>query len=340
MDFFLNVAVRRLERNRLRLIIAGNLVSVHDLDGVTSVTPLIWLRSWIDGSTLASMKINGPALGFRTRLFERAAASGLPVLEREGHPMDTSASNFTLSQMATQWSVVRMAHRDQAPEAKAARRQLLEQYGGAARRYLLGAVRDPDAAADLFQEFAVRLMQGDLRGADQDRGRFRHYVKAVLCNLTADHFRQRQRKARELTTDVAAAETPDDQANELDAAFVNSWREELLARAWQALAQLDEKNSQPYHMALRFRADHPEATSAEMAEALSAQVGRPLTVVNVRQILHRAREFFAEHLLAHVTASLTEPTVEQIEDELLELRLLEYCRSALGKLAPEMKRER
>ena len=150
--------------------------------------------------------------------------------------MESNLSDSPLSQMATQWSLVQMAHRDQAPEAKAARRELLDRYGGAARRYLLGAVRDPDAAEELFQEFAVRLMQGDLRGADKDRGRFRHYVKAVLSHLTADHFRQRQRKPQELPADVPDAEAPADRENDLDAGFLNSWREELLARAWQALA--------------------------------------------------------------------------------------------------------
>jgi RNA polymerase sigma factor (sigma-70 family) len=247
--------------------------------------------------------------------------------------MESNLSDSPLSQMATQWSLVQKAHRDQAPAAKAARRELLDRYGGAARRYLLGAVRDPDAAEELFQEFAVRLMQGDLHGADKDRGRFRHYVKAVLSHLTADHFRQRQRKPQELPADVPDAEAPADRQNDLDAGFINSWREELLARAWQALAELEKKNGQPYYAALRFRADHPEESSATMAEALSEQVGRPLTVVNMRQILHRAREFFAEHLLAEVAASLSEAKTETIEDELLELRLLDYCRSAISKHA-------
>jgi hypothetical protein len=32
-------------------------------------------------------------------------------------------------------------------------------------------VRDPDTAAELFQEFACRFLHGDLHGADPGRGR-------------------------------------------------------------------------------------------------------------------------------------------------------------------------
>jgi RNA polymerase sigma-70 factor (ECF subfamily) len=245
--------------------------------------------------------------------------------------MESNFADLALSEMVTHWSIVKKAHRDEDGAAAEARRQLLERYGGAARRYLLGAVRDADAAEELFQDFAVRLMQGDLRGADPDRGRFRYYVKAVLSNMTADYFRQRRRPLQALPDDVAAAQPDSDNAADLDAEFIKSWREELLARAWQALARLEEKNAQPYYRALRFRADHPEASSATIAEALSAELGRPLTVVNIRQILHRAREFLAEHLLAEVISSLTMPTTEEIEDELLELQLLEYCRTALER---------
>ena len=43
------------------------------------------------------------------------------------------------------------------------------QHCGAAYRYLLGAVHDPDAADDLCQDFAVRFLRGDFRRADPGR---------------------------------------------------------------------------------------------------------------------------------------------------------------------------
>jgi hypothetical protein len=83
---------------------------------------------------------------------------------------------------------------------------------------------------------------------------------------------------------------------------------------------------------LRFRADNRDLPSPEMAERLAAQLGRSLTPVGVRQILHRARERFADALLDEVLHSLDRPTVEHLEQELIDLGLLDYCRSALKRL--------
>ena len=68
-----------------------------------------------------------------------------------------------------------------------------------------------------------------------------------------------------------------------------------------------------------------------MAEHLTAQLRKPLTAVGVRQVLHRAREKFADLLLDEVAHSLDSPTAEQLEQELVELGLLDYCRPALER---------
>jgi RNA polymerase sigma-70 factor (ECF subfamily) len=96
--------------------------------------------------------------------------------------------NQRLSRISTLWSVVCMAHRSGQEEAAAAQERLLGLYGGAIRRYLRAAVRDEDAAEELFQEFAVRFLQGRLRRADPQRGRFRDFVKGVLVHMVAESF--------------------------------------------------------------------------------------------------------------------------------------------------------
>jgi RNA polymerase sigma-70 factor (ECF subfamily) len=70
-----------------------------------------------------------------------------------------------------------------------------------------------------------------------------------------------------------------------------------------------------------------------MAAQLSTELGKPLTAAGVRQLLHRARERFADLLLEEVAQSLAEPSPERLEQELLELGLLEYCRPALQRRA-------
>src|SRR5262249_2358079 len=159
----------------------------------------------------------------------------------------------------------------------------------AVRRYLHSAVRDPHAAEELAQEFALALVRGDFRHADPGRGRFRQYVKGVLFHLISSHHKAQARQPRALTPENVPSETPSGDGEE---DFDESWRGVLLARTWGALA-----DAQPtFHAVLRFRAEHPKVPSEEMAEHLSRQLGRPLTRDWVRQTLRRAREKFADLL--------------------------------------------
>jgi RNA polymerase sigma-70 factor (ECF subfamily) len=237
-----------------------------------------------------------------------------------------------LSQLATLWSVVCQAHQGPEDAMRVARQRLLERYGGAVRRYLLGALREPDAADELFQEFALRFLRGDFRRADPERGRFRNFLKTSLFRLVVYYRRRQHKQPLPLRSDFfEPAVTDPEPVDCCDQEFLRSWRDELLARAWAALERVQEKTGQPYHVVLRFRAEHPNTTSPEMAERLTATLGRPLTSAGVRQLLHRARERFADTLLAEVAQSLTRPTAEYIEQELMELGLLDYCRPALHR---------
>src|SRR5262249_46740564 len=112
--------------------------------------------------------------------------------------MDTENDNQRLSQIQTDWTVVRQAHQGASAEVVAAQRRLIDRYGDAIKRYLLAALRDPEAADELFQEFACRLLSGGLGGADPEQGRFRHFVKGVLYHLIADHHKRHRRRPLEL----------------------------------------------------------------------------------------------------------------------------------------------
>jgi hypothetical protein len=54
-----------------------------------------------------------------------------------------------LSNISTIWTVLERAHTASRQEAKTAQEQLLERYAPAVYRYLLGALRDKDAAVHL-----------------------------------------------------------------------------------------------------------------------------------------------------------------------------------------------
>src|SRR5262249_47241948 len=116
-------------------------------------------------------------------------------------PMDRESQNQRLSRITTRWSLVCKAHSGPVEGAREAQLELRRRYGGAIDRYLLGALRDPEAAEELSQEFALRFIRGDFRGVDPRRGRFRDYVKAVLFRLVAHHYRRRQEQPRPLPAD-------------------------------------------------------------------------------------------------------------------------------------------
>jgi RNA polymerase sigma-70 factor (ECF subfamily) len=233
-----------------------------------------------------------------------------------------------LSRLATHWSLLHQAHGGEADAAQTARAAMLQRYGGAVQRYLLAVARDPDLAEDLAQEFAVRFLRGDLRGADPTRGRFRDLVKVVLLHLVSDHFRGRHHPPRPLPGDsaFAPAAPPDTQA--ADKHFNDLWRAELIDRAWEALR--DDPGRQPYYEVLRGRVDHPGRTAEEAARAIGKALHRPLTAAHYRQLLHRARARFAELLMAEVAHSLATSERDKVIQELADLELLTYCRPALG----------
>jgi RNA polymerase sigma-70 factor (ECF subfamily) len=236
-----------------------------------------------------------------------------------------------LSRLETAWSLVRRAHGDHT-SVRTAQQRLLDRYGGAVRRYALAALRDADAADEIFQEFALKFVRGDFGNADPQLGRFRAFVKTVVYRLIVDYQRCRKQRHREgpMNADVAEPAAGDEERTD-DAAFRTSWRDELLARCWQKLEADERRSGKPHYTALRFRVDHPDLRSPELAEGLSKKLGHATSAGAVRVLLHRAREAFAELLLDEVTESLAGGSLAEAEEELIELDLLEYCRPALDK---------
>jgi RNA polymerase sigma-70 factor (ECF subfamily) len=241
--------------------------------------------------------------------------------------MDPETPQQRLSQISTLWTLFQQAHAGSPEQARAACQALLARYGGAVQRYLAGALRDADAAADLAQEFALRFVRGDFHRADAQRGRFRDYLKAVLGHLIADHLRQRQKWPVPLAPEApepAAALQSDADA---DAAFLASWREELLEGTWKAL----HETKPAFHAVLRLRIEQPDLSSAQAAVQLSAQLGEPCNAAWVRKTLQRAHDKYADLLLEEVVQSLPVVTAETLRQELQDLDLLKYCQTALER---------
>jgi RNA polymerase sigma factor (sigma-70 family) len=233
-----------------------------------------------------------------------------------------------LTQLSTQWSLVLQAHEGTPEQVSVAQVVLLDRYSGAIRRYLLTALRDVHAAEELQQDFAVRFLRGDFHRAHPSRGRFRDFIKRSLSNLMIDYRRRQAVQPRPMSDrlpEPASSSAPDEQ---FDHQFATSWRAELMARAWSALEQLEKQTGQPYHTVLQLRTKFPELRSPELADRLSAILGRPITAGGLRMALVRSRDRFVKFLIDEVAVGLSDPTEDQIQQELIEVGLFKYCKGA------------
>jgi hypothetical protein len=204
---------------------------------------------------------------------------------------------------------------------------LVLRYARAIRRYVGGLVADNAGADDLAQEVLVRLLQGDFAGADPNRGRFRDLLKTAVRNLVRNHW-DRQKRRRPADRDVD--ELADAGADRLDAAWAAEWRSLVLDHAWSALAETERHQPKSLSFTvLRLRADYPEESSAGLAAKLSDKLGTPVRADALRQMLCRARQRFAELLVAEVEAGLAEPTPQRVAEDLAALGLLEHVRDFL-----------
>ncbi len=240
-----------------------------------------------------------------------------------------------LSQISTAWTLLAQA-RDRAedPEARAWA-ALIERYHEAAYRYLAAVAGDPDVAAELFQEFAVRFLRGDFGGADRSRGRFRDYLKASLRHLVAEYRRRDARRPEGPLGPVEPASPPEEVVPAEDEEFLAAWRKALLDRAWRVL-EAGQNGGAPYYAALRAHTDRPELTSVQLAEHLTAALGptEPFTDAGVRKLLQRAREAFTDLLVGEVATSVPTRDRDRLEQELIDLGFHGYCRRALERWAP------
>ncbi len=228
-----------------------------------------------------------------------------------------------LSKITTNWDELRAAHEPDTFDRQAAtlRCELLQRYSSCAHRYILGATKNPDAAEDLTQEFALRFVRGDFRNANPQQGRFRDYLKKSLRNLITDFFRARSSK--EDAELAAGSSLWHMRIESLDSEFSQQWREQVLSLTWKALKQFDAKKNQ-YYEVLHLRASHPDATSDQLAELFSATASDPVSGEWIRQNLHRARRKFSDFLVEEVGRTVGSMERNEIDEELAKLGLQKY----------------
>ena len=234
-----------------------------------------------------------------------------------------------LSQIETLWSVVRQAHADDSAETSAARARLIDRYSDAIQRYLMACLRSQDAVDEVYQEFALRFVRGGFSRVSADKGRFRSYIRTVIYHLVADFGRRKKKYAATAIEHESMLAGTAHQSLQLDEQFQASWRDSLLGKGWEALRNDEEETGKAWHTVLKARSENPQLRSPELAELVSDLLGKEVSSGNVRVLVHRARERFAEILIDLVRESLATTDQETLQHELIDLNLWQYCKPLL-----------
>jgi DNA-directed RNA polymerase specialized sigma24 family protein len=244
-------------------------------------------------------------------------------------PQGRSQRPARLDEIATDWSLLRLAHQHSVTGAGPARDALALRYNAAIRGYVGALVKDPQDADELAQEALVRILRGDFARADPQRGRFRDFLKVAVHNLVRTYWSRKQRRAGK---DVDVARLADAGAPDplSEAEWTARWQRSVLQLTWSALEA--HQRAHPESIAwtlLRLRVDHPDDDSTRLAARLSEAVGRTVRPTALRQQLRRARLRFAQLLIEEIARGLDDPTPERVEEELGDIGLMEYVRDFL-----------
>jgi Sigma-70 region 2 len=202
-------------------------------------------------------------------------------------------------------------------------------YGQAIRRYLEAFLKNTHDAEEVTQEFLLRVHQQGLANATPERGRFRDYIKKAVRNA-ALNFLRHEHAAHRAALPLQPEALCDAKGVQTEKRWLAEWRGVLLDRAWRALEDRQQRcPGSLCYTVLRLTVDHPHADSRLLAAKASYEAGRLIRPDAYRKQLSRARLLFAECLIYEVAQTLTHPTADQVDSELIDLGLMEYVRDFL-----------
>jgi RNA polymerase sigma factor (sigma-70 family) len=226
--------------------------------------------------------------------------------------------------VTTQWTRVLQA-RGQSDEARAALGELCEAYYNPVLAFIRAQVHDEDRTRDLTQEFFARLLKKDgFAKLDPARGRFRSYLLAAVKHFLSDmrdhDFAAKRNPGqpleslqRDTTSTAAEIQIADPHALLPDVEFDRKWAITLLNRALTQLAEEHkaENKSQLFETLKPWLTGDIEGLSYNDA-ANSLQMNESTIKVSI----HRLRRRFRDLVKTHIAATLPEPDLALVADEM------------------------
>ena len=223
----------------------------------------------------------------------------------------------------TRWTQVSRAKAD-SPEGRRALAELCQGYYEPVVAFLRCELRDADAARELAHEFFTEVLGGGaIVHADQERGRFRSYLRGAVKHFFSHHRVAGRRLKRgggaenislNDTDLVEARSVADASVLSPDAAFDRQWALTVLARALEELRGecVAEGRADFFEQVKPWLTG--DAVHGDQA-ALAANCGMNANALKVA--VHRLKRRFRELLKAEVAGTLDD--AGQIEAEMRAL---------------------
>jgi RNA polymerase sigma-70 factor (ECF subfamily) len=239
-----------------------------------------------------------------------------------------SASSTPASFPPTDWSRIRILQDPGHPEHKPVLDRFVTVYWKPVFYFLRTRGCPFQEAQDLTQEFFLRLtLEGDwIRRADPERGRFRNFLRKILCRFVADHRAGRTTRQKDFERQVVSLHglMSDEERTYEPAAGLTA--EEVFDRRWAAdvmnhvLENLRRLSAGPdrqgwYEIFEAYCAPEDKRPSQDtLAERLGLSRDR------VQVILRRMRAHFDRLLRAEIREQVGGEA--EVDDEIRELQRL------------------
>lgn len=201
-------------------------------------------------------------------------------------------------------------------------------YEVAVRKYLTALLKNPEVVQEVIHDVLLGILKRGLGEIRNNAGRFRDYLRTSLRHAVFQYWRkQAKAPSHEHELEGLISEQPGPEA-ELDAIWVNQWRECLLDRTWKNFKHLQDqgKLNAAYYTILKLAVEHPGMTSTALAARAEKALNKPIRPDAYRQLLRRARRRFAELLQDEVARTLDHPTPEALVDEFVDLGILHFMK--------------
>jgi DNA-directed RNA polymerase specialized sigma24 family protein len=210
--------------------------------------------------------------------------------------------------------------------------RFVTRYGAAVRAYLRALLPTQDDADEVEQEFLLQVVAKGFPTAAPQRGRFRHYLIAIVRNAAYAYLRKRSRQPA-VVGDLSHIPTE----ASADREWQRSWRECVLRNTWNVLRDPQKRNKGTLcHSVLKASVEHPEEDSTALAARVSQSTGQALSAEALRKQLSRARQRFGELLVDEVSRTISDVTPELLAEELRDLDLMKYVRTLLPEGFPRL----